>query len=267
MKKTFYLIFIAIVALYPQGDIVKTYFNNNKVESEITMVNGVREGVAKFYYENGTLKEEREYVNGRVEGLVKVYSESGKLKEVINIENGRREGPTSLFDDEGIYLTDVTYIEGRKFIEPERIFEEPVYSEVDIALVEEIKPASPPVRKKPANSMPLPPEQVEDNLADDPAYFKSVEIMPEPYGGWDNLFKRVRYPSEARKRKVEGIVKLRAFIDRNGDVNDVEILEDIGHGTGDAAKTAVYYARFKPGLQKGTAVKVQMEFTVPFKLN
>ena len=77
----------------------------------------------------------------------------------------------------------------------------------------------------------------------------------------------MRYPEEAKDDEIEGTVKILAFIDRNGEVIDAQVLEGIGHGCDEAARQAVYYHRFKPGLQRGQKVKVQMVIPIEFKLN
>jgi TonB family protein len=267
MKKLMILFSLLIFPLfiYAQNGLVKSYFPGGGVESEINFADGIREGMAVFYFENGNIKEERNYVNGRVEGLVKIYTEEGILKEMMNIEDGKRVGPTSLFNEKGEYIADVFFENGKKLIQPVYESYEPAYEYASSEPVVETKKVNNNQPRR-NSSMPIPPD-IKEEADDDPAYYLSVEIMPEPYGGWDNLYKRVRYPSEARKRKIEGTVKLRAYIERNGDVNEVEILEDLGYGTGEAARTAVYYARFKPGLLKGKPSRVQMIIPVEFKLN
>ena len=56
------------------------------------------------------------------------------------------------------------------------------------------------------------------------------------------------------------------MIDRDGEVLDAQVIEGIGYGCDEAARLAVFYHRFKPGLIRGEKVKVQMEISIEFKL-
>jgi len=91
--------------------------------------------------------------------------------------------------------------------------------------------------------------------------------MPEPYGRIEALYKKIGYPYEAKEEEIEGTVTALVFIDRDGEVLDVQILKGIGYGCDDAVKTAILYHRFKPGLIRGQKVKVQMEMSFEFKLD
>jgi TonB family protein len=262
-------VFLFWVNISAQDGLLKSFYSNGTVESEINFRDSVREGEAKFYFENGNIKEERNYTNGRVEGLVKLYTENGKLREVFVIENGRREGPTNLFDENGNYLTDLTFESGKLVVQP--IFENYYAStynnlETNEAKVDNIEPKTKLVKpKKTSDEFLLPPEIEEEKLEDDPAFFSSVEVMPEPVGGMEAIYNKLIYPSQARKNEVQGTVKIKAFIDEYGEVIEAEIVEGIGYGCDDVARNAIYYARFKPGLQKGKAVRTMVIIPVEFK--
>jgi TonB family protein len=257
MKKIFLFVLIPFL-LSAQEGIVKTYYTDGKIESEINYLNGVREGEARFFNEEGTLKEERFYINGRVDGLVKIYGDSGKLRELVNLEGGKRHGPVSLFDENGEYVTDIYFEEGKRLIIPDVVFE----PEKDIAVSEE------PVPVKIETEGSLPPAILDDErFRNDPAWYMSAEIMPEPVGGMESMQRRVYYPSEAKKRKVEGVVKILAYIDEYGVVEKTEVVEKLGFGTDEAAQTTIFYTKFKPGLLRGKPVKVQMVIPVEFKLD
>ena len=117
LKKLCIIIFLFVSVISAQEGLIKTYYPNGKIKSEIFYVNKIREGLAKFYYENGNLRQEFSYINGKADGLIKEYYESGKLKLTYNIENGKKEGRVSLFKDDGTYLTDMPYERGKRIIE------------------------------------------------------------------------------------------------------------------------------------------------------
>ncbi len=257
-----------------QEGLVRTYYPGGQVESEINYVRNVREGEAKFYYENGNLKEERIYVNGKVEGLVNIYYENGNLREMFLIEDGKREGPTTLFNEDGTYLTDIFYTAGKLYIETP-VYEEPVKTEV--AAIDEVplnernnstgnNLPKRDIKPKKTTDPSLPPAPVDDNAETDPAYYLTAELMPEIVGGMGNLYRRLVYPEEAKKKRIEGVVNVMAFINENGDVVKAEAVDGIGYGCDEAARIAVYYSRFKPGQIRGKPVKVQMIIPVEFKL-
>lgn len=267
MSKGILVFFIILsIKLQAQADSVISYYDNGNVKSFVHLRDEFRDGDAKFFWENGNIKQELSYMNGRIEGLVRNYNEDGILQEMFTIEDGKREGPTSLFDSTGKYIDDIYYEEGILVVD--KIV-------LDTGLKEEDKKqgtvaVDPVVKKKSKkqNSDDLVPPVIEEekNYEDDPAFYKTVEVLPEPYGGMEALYKKIGYPYEAKEDKIEGTVKALVFIDRDGEVLDVQILEGIGHGCDDAVKTAILYHRFKPGLIRGQKVKVQMEMSFEFKL-
>lgn len=265
MKKIL-LIIIPIIfstAVFAQKDTMTTYYSNGKLESKISYKNNIRDGAAWFYNDNGNMKQELNYLNGKVSGLVKNFNEKGILYEMFTIEAGKREGPTSLFDSLGVYQKDLMYAEGRMMVEP--LFPEKVNVNLEELTSNENIETKKVVKKNSAVE-DLVPLEVNDELEDDPAYYLSAEIMPEPVGGMKKLQNKVLYPDEARENEIEGIVKIKAFINKNGDVTSSEVVEGIGYGCDEAARIAVYYAKFKPGLQRGRPINVQMIIPIEFTL-
>lgn len=252
--------------LTAQVDSVISYFDNGNIKSIVHVRDEFRDGDAKFFWENGTIKEELSYVNGRVEGLVRCYNQDGNISEMFTIEDGKREGPTSLFDSTGKYINDIYYEEGILVVD-KIVLDTGLKEEEKKQQIVSVDPVEKKKTKKQNNDELVPPViEEEKNYEDDPAFYKSVEVMPEPYGGMAALYKKIGYPYEAKEDGIEGTVKALVFIDRDGEVLDVQILEGIGHGCDEAVKTALLYHRFKPGLIRGQKVKVQMEMSFDFKL-
>lgn len=267
------LIFISFLSfsinLFSQIDSLVSYYDNNNIKSIIHYNNNVRDGDAKFYWENGKLREQLTYINGRVGGLVRRYNENGILRKMFTIENGKREGPTSLFDTTGTYVDDIYYQEGILVVDKIVLDEGPKedYSTSNL-IVENKQPKKKIIKKKNVDpNNPLPPDiEEQHNYEDDPAFYKTVEVMPKPIGGIDAIYKKIGYPEEAKENEIEGTVKILAMIDRDGEVLDAKVIESIGYGCDEAARLAVFYHRFKPGLIRGEKVKVQMEIPIEFKL-
>ncbi|MGB5530024.1 MAG: TonB family protein [Ignavibacteriaceae bacterium] len=265
------LIFIFTIILtfnlIAQVDSIVTYYNNGNLKSVVHLRDDVRDGEAIFYWEDGNLKEILNYSNGRVEGLVRVYNENGVLKEMFTIEGGKREGPTSLFDSTGTYINDIYYEEGILVVDKIVLDSGEPRSEKENKEVAIYKPSTDQKKKKQNNDNPLPPVvEEEKNYEDDPAFYKTVEVMPEPIGGMSAIYKKIGYPEEAKENEIEGVVKVLTLIDRDGEVLDAQVTEGIGYGCDEAARLAIFYHRFKPGLIKGQRVKVQMEIPIEFKV-
>ena len=263
-KIIFISLLVFVIEVDAQMDSVITYFSNGNIESIIHLTDKVRDGEARFYWDNGNLKEDLSYVNGRVEGLVRRYSEKGIIKEMFTIENGKREGPTSLFDSTGTYIKDIYYEEGILVVD--KIVLDSGEQKSESKEVANNKPSLVVKKKNPNNNLVPPVIEEEKNYEDDPAFYKTVEVMPEPYGGMEAIYKKIGYPKEARENDIEGVVKVLTFIDRDGVVIDAQVVSGIGYGCDEAARLAVLYHRFKPGLIKGQRVKVQMEIPIEFKI-
>ncbi len=90
--------------------------------------------------------------------------------------------------------------------------------------------------------------------------------MPEPIGGIKAIQQNVHYPEIAKRAGIEGKVFVRAYIDENGHVAATEVLKGIGTGLDEAAEKAVKETKFKPGMQRGKNVKVQVVVPIQFKL-
>ncbi|WP_164122263.1 M56 family metallopeptidase [Sphingobacterium sp. xlx-130] len=100
--------------------------------------------------------------------------------------------------------------------------------------------------------------------------FESVEIQPEPPGGmvafrrW--IAENYQYPKSALDAAVKGIVLVSFIVEKDGALSDLKITKDIGHDTGDAAvRLLSKSARWSPGVQNGTAVRVA--YVLPIRLD
>lgn len=113
---------------------------------------------------------------------------------------------------------------------------------------------------------PPPPKEDKKVVEEEPVYFVAVEEMPEPIGGISEIQKKIIYPEIAKRAGVEGKVYVLAFVDETGTVTDAKIIKGIGAGCDEAALDAVKKTKFKPGKQRGKAVKVQVSIPVVFKL-
>ena len=240
------LVFFCSAMLFPQQGLIKTFYKNSKVESEINYSNNIRNGEAKFYFDNGNLKRTLTYVNGKVDGLVKEYYENGKLKLSYTITKGKKEGPVSFFKEDGSFITDITYEQGKRIFDNTASLDETTKSDS-------------------TNNIAAIPQIVTEERVSPDSVYSNPDVMPDPKGGLEGIVRRLSWPREARENKVSGIVKIETVINEHGDVIEDNILEDIGFNCGEAAKITVFYTKFKPGLKHGIPVKVRMIIPVEFK--
>jgi protein TonB len=75
------------------------------------------------------------------------------------------------------------------------------------------------------------------------------------------------YPVQARRRGIEGWVKVAFIVDETGRVGDISILESEPKGLFDrSVERCVRGWRFKPGTVEGMPVKAQVETVIRFEL-
>lgn len=102
--------------------------------------------------------------------------------------------------------------------------------------------------------------------------FTVVEAQPEFPGGIgafrEYIMTEIRYPSEARRKGVEGRVDVEFVVDKDGSLSEVKAIKGIGSGCDEEAVRVLKNApAFKPATQNGKRVRVRMVVPVTFKLN
>ena len=114
------------------------------------------------------------------------------------------------------------------------------------------------------------PEVVEDDVVEQ-EIFKIVEEMPSFPGGEQKLMefvgKNIKYPQIARETGIQGRVFVNFVVEPDGSVSNVSVLRGIGGGCDEEAMRVVKsMPKWKPGKQRGKAVRVQYMLPVNFKL-
>ena len=102
--------------------------------------------------------------------------------------------------------------------------------------------------------------------------FTIVEDQPQFPGGMPAFYKFVgdnmKYPAQARRMGIEGRVFVQFVVDKDGTVTEVKAVKGIGAGCDEEAERVLRKSpKFKPGKQRGRAVKVRMVLPIIFKLN
>jgi protein TonB len=74
------------------------------------------------------------------------------------------------------------------------------------------------------------------------------------------------FSEEARRAKFMGIVLVNLIVDANGNPQNVHILRGVGMGLDDKAVAAVKQYKFKPAMEKGKPVPVELNVEVNFQI-
>ena len=102
--------------------------------------------------------------------------------------------------------------------------------------------------------------------------FTVVEQMPEFPGGQEALIKymvnNVKYPENARKKGIQGTVFVSFVVGKDGSISNVKVLRGVDKELDEEAIRVVSnMPKWKPGKEKGKAVKVQYNLPVAYKLD
>ena len=108
-------------------------------------------------------------------------------------------------------------------------------------------------------------EEVEEEI------FTVVENDPEFPGGMEALYKylltSIKYPTIAKENNITGRVYVTFVVEKDGSIANPRILRDIGGGCGqEAIRVVNAMPKWKPGKQRGKAVRVQFNLPVSFNL-
>jgi len=110
------------------------------------------------------------------------------------------------------------------------------------------------------------PPQDDEEEEEEQEIFMVVENQPELIGGMKALQESVDYPEFAKKAGIEGRVIVQFVVNEQGNVVDPKVVRGVHKLLNEEAVKAVKDQKFKPGKQRGQAVKVQMSLPVTFRL-
>ena len=107
---------------------------------------------------------------------------------------------------------------------------------------------------------------------DDEEFFMVVENMPEFPGGDLGLMKfiqkNVRYPAIAKEYNITGKVYVSFIVDKQGSVTNVKIVRGVDKNLdSEALRVVSLLPKYKPGKQRGKAVRVMFTIPINFTLN
>ena len=74
------------------------------------------------------------------------------------------------------------------------------------------------------------------------------------------------YSEEGRRKKISGVVPINLIVDKDGKPQRVRVLRSLGYGLDENAMKAVRRYRFKPAMENGVPVAVEINIDVSFAI-
>jgi TonB family protein len=248
MKKLLLFAPVFILILLPaqlkaQNGIVKTYYDDGSIESEIAYVNDILDGLSVFYFPNGNIREEIPFSYGKVSGVRRKYYTNGLIKEEIHLADGLLDGLTKKFYENGGLKEAINYEAGK------------LLKKIDV----------------PFDSTYAAP--LEDYLAGNRQYKLSkeadivsdAEICPVPVNGIKDIQNNLVIPKDTGNDLLSGVVTLSVKVDTLGNAAGAEIIKGLRKDYDDAAKIAVEKTKFLPGKKGNRPVDAKVVLNVEFK--
>jgi len=121
MNKKFFYLIVLITGLFffscrfdQNNGIVEEYYPDGTIKSQITLKNGLRDGISKNFDERGRLLSTADYIDDKREGWVMNYNpQNGKLVIKAQYKNDIQDGPVTQYYREGTLFRESVYVQGR----------------------------------------------------------------------------------------------------------------------------------------------------------
>ena len=88
------------------------YFDNGKMQHQISMKNGISDGHSISWYRNGNTKSITYFENGKPHGKCIIWHENGKKKMEKYYKNGIKHGKFKCWDENGVRLGEGDVVNG-----------------------------------------------------------------------------------------------------------------------------------------------------------
>ncbi len=120
----------------------------------------------------------------------------------------------------------------------------------------------------------IPPAKTEVDISkfdEDRDAFTIVEVMPQFPGGETEMFKflaaTITYPRAALDAGISGVVYVTYVVEKDGSIGEERIIRGIGGGCDEESLRVVRsMPNWKPGIQRGKAVRVQYNLPIRYTL-
>ncbi|RFZ94372.1 energy transducer TonB [Mucilaginibacter conchicola] len=113
--------------------------------------------------------------------------------------------------------------------------------------------------------------QTDTLTAADTAVYIAVQQPVEFPGGPEKLkttvAKMVRYPADAREKRIQGKVIVSFIVEKDGKLTHLKILQHLSDDTdAEALRVVGNLPKWKPGVQSGKVIRQEWTVAVPFYL-
>lgn len=168
----------------------------------------------------------------------------------------------------------ITYLPPKVVDDDSPIIETPPPKPEDI----EGKTISNVTTEGPGSDLMIPPavvpeitKKIDLDEPDEGKVFVAVEQQPQFPNGEKELYKflakNIHYPETAVRANVSGKVYVRFVVEKDGSIDNVEIIKGIGFGCNEEAERVVrLMPKWSPGKQNGKAVRVYYNMPVVYQL-
>ena len=101
--------------------------------------------------------------------------------------------------------------------------------------------------------------------------YNVVEDMPAFPGGMEAMIQflssNIQYPADAQKQKVDGRVLVNFVVEKDGSITEVKVVKPTFPSLdAEAIRVVKAMPKWKPGYQRGQAVRVQFTMPINFSL-
>jgi protein TonB len=108
-------------------------------------------------------------------------------------------------------------------------------------------------------------------IGEDTGLASSVDVYPRFPGGDEArlyfLRKYIRYPEEALKKKIQGVVMVVFVVELDGSLSRVDVVNRLGGGCDEEAiRVTQTMPRWEPGKRNGRAVRVMVRMPIVFRI-
>lgn len=116
-----------------------------------------------------------------------------------------------------------------------------------------------------------PTTAVNDTVIADEPIFEVVETMPQFPGGMEELMKflgkNIKYPIEAKNKKIEGRVTAQFIVNKDGKISHIKVIRSVAPSLdAEAIRVIQSMPPWKPGMQRGKVVNVRYTVPIVFSL-
>ncbi len=184
------------------------------------------------YFKSGQIKTQKDYAvykNRKLDGKLKEWFENGQIRKDIDYKDGKKNGQLFTYWANG-KLKRADKYENDKLIEGKCMTSE----------------------------------------GRDMSHY-DYEKMPEFPGGVNALMqyvsKEIKYPKYANRSGIEGLVQVGFFVNKNGTISDIKIIQSVFNELDEEAMRIVRkMPKWQPGMEDGEAVKAAIILPIQFKL-